>query len=601
MADSPSDSTSGSLRVSISSEGTSVDDAIEVVSVVVDKGVNRIPRATIVMLDGDMPNQTFALSDSDTFRPGAAIRILAGYGDDEDPIFEGIVVKHGIAFGPRNRAHLTVECRDRAVAMTLARRSARYQDMTDGDLMKVLISGHSGLSADVEATSHAFGELVQFNCTDWDYLVTRAESNGLLVVVEGAKVTVKPTDTAPSPQLTVTWGADLIRFQAEMDARWHRPSLRATGWDSTTQELVVGESAPKDLGLQGDLSSDKLSTALLASDPKESLQSPLPLPSGVLTAWAGARQTRADLARVRGRMAFEGSAAAEVGGVIEVKGVGRRFQGLVFVSSVVHELSPGSWTTEVEFGLDPYPFAERKEVTSPPASGRVPAIAGLHIGIVRKLDENPDGAPNIQVQLMTPGLGEDAADGIWARLATFTASEGFGSFFIPEIGDEVILGFLNDDPTYPVVLGSVYSGKREPPYPLTADNFLKAIVTREKLKIEFDDERKVLTLHTPAGNTLVMDEDTKSILIEDQNQNRIELSESGILMKSPKDITLEAGGEVTITAQKDLTAKSSMNVAMEGMNIDCNANAAFTGKGGASAELSAGGNTTVKGAIVMIN
>ena len=71
----------------------------------------------------------------------------------------------------------------------------------------------------------------------------------------------------------------------------------------------------------------------------------------------------------------------------------------------------------------------------------------------------------------------------------------------------MILGYFNNDPSHPVILGSLYSSNKKPPYELTADNYKKAIITKGQLKIEFDDEKKILTIVTPANNQIVIDDD----------------------------------------------------------------------------------------------
>jgi uncharacterized protein involved in type VI secretion and phage assembly len=237
-------------------------------------------------------------------------------------------------------------------------------------------------------------------------------------------------------------------------------------------------------------------------------------------------------------------------------------------------------------------------VVAPPASGLLPGIEGLHIGVVKKLDEDPEGQNKVQVSV--PVLQAET-EGVWARLANFYASEGIGAFFVPEIGDEVLLGYLNNDPSHPVVLGSLYSSKRKPPYDLTADNFTKAIVTKSELKLEFDDEKKIITVITPSNNKIVISDDDKKIVMQDQNDNKVELSPDGIVLDSPKDISITAKGKISIDAVGEIAVSSKADVKIEGLNIDNNANVGFVAKGSASAELSASGQTTVKGAMVMIN
>ena len=94
MADSPDKDSHGVLSFSIFSNGAEIKSAIGVVSVTVEKSVNRIPTARIVLLDGDMPSQDFPISNTDDFKPGSEVRIDAGYMQREETIFKGIVIKH---------------------------------------------------------------------------------------------------------------------------------------------------------------------------------------------------------------------------------------------------------------------------------------------------------------------------------------------------------------------------------------------------------------------------------------------------------------------------------------------------------------------------
>lgn len=598
MAESPSQHGSSVVRLTVESGGRAIDDTIQVVSVSVHKEVNRIPVARLVVEDGDMPEQDFPVSSSGTFVPGAEIRISAGWDDKEEVVFEGIVVKHGISVRESNVSQLVVECRDKAVAMTLARRNAHHVKKKDSEILSGLVGGY-GLSADVEATSYQHPELVQFDCTDWDYLVSRAEVNGMLVVADGGKVSVKSPDPSASPALEVTYGQDIIRLEAEMDARWQRSSVAGDSWDPATQALVEGASSSAPAVSQGNLTSSKLAGTFGGDAADELLQTPARYPADVLKAWAEARAGRSELARIRGRVTFEGSAEAAVAGTIQVTGVGDRFAGKGFIGSVLHEIAAGSWTTEVELGVDPFWFSERKDIVAPPAAGVAPAVSGLHLGTVKKLGENPDGEPTIQVAVNAKDLVD--GEGVWARLSSFHASKEFGAFFLPEIGDEVILGFLNEDPSFPVVLGSLHSSDRAAPYELADENNTKAIVTREKLKLEFDEEKKVVTIVTPAGNTVVLDDDQKSILLEDETGNKVKLSPDGILLDSPKDITVKATGAISLTATDTISLEATSDLTAKGMNVTAEAQVGLTAKGNASAELSAAGNTTVKGAMVMIN
>lgn len=596
MPSSPSLNSSDAIKLSIFANGNQIDEAIQVVSVSVSKTINKIPYAKIILLDGDMPEKDFPISNGDDFKPGSEIKINAGYGQAEETIFVGIIVKHGIKITGDNYSRLVIECRDKAVAMTVGRKNVNYTDKKDSDIISTLISNYGSLSSDVKATTTEYKELVQYYCTNWDFMLSRAEVNGFLVCVDDGKLTIKPPETSASAELKVTYGDDLIEFHADMDARTQLAEVSAAGWDANTQSVIEEKVKPQTLNEQGDLASAELAKVLNVTSFK--LQAGVQLEKSSLKDWATGQQIKAGLARIRGHMKFQGSAKAKIGTLIELDGVGNRFNGNVYVSSVNHEITNGNWFTEVDFGMSSDWFAEQRDLVAPPASGFLPGIEGLQIGVVKKLDEDPDTQHRVQV---TVPILQAESEGIWARLANFYGSNGFGSFFIPEIGDEVILGYLNNDPSNPVILGSLYSKKQTPPYDLTADNFTKAVVTKSQLKIEFDDDKKITTIITPGDNKVVLSDEDKSILLQDQNGNKVELSADGIVLDSPKDIKITAKGKISIDAVGEVGVTSKADVSVEGLNVNHSANVGFTAKGNATAELSASGQTTVKGAMVMIN
>jgi Rhs element Vgr protein len=596
MADSPTQDSEGVIRLTVFSDGAALGDMVQFTSVSIDRAVARVPSAQLVVIDGDMPNKTFPVSDSADFKPGATIKINAGYGDVEETIFEGIVVKHSLLISGSNESRLIVECRDKATKMTVGRVNANYVDRTDSDIIDALIKAH-GLSADVESTAIQNKELVQFNCTDWDFMLARAEANGLLVIATDGKIEVKSPTVDAAPELKVTYGQDLMDFQADIDARTQFSSAQAVSWDMKTQVAVLGsEAAPASLNAQGDLDSAALAKVVGLSSYR--LQSGTATPKEVLTQWAKAQQIKSGLARIRGRMSFCGSAKARVGSLIELEGVGNRFSGQVFITALAHKIENGVWLTEAFFGLSPQWFTERADINSPAAAGLLPAVDGLQVGVVMKLDADPEGEHRVQVAVP---VMQAQTEGVWARLTQFHNSDGIGAFFVPEIGDEVVLGYFNNDPSFPVILGSLYSSKRPPPYSLAAENNIKAIVTRCKSKIEFDEENKLITVTTPANNRIVLSDKDKSIVLHDQNDNQVKLDPAGITIDSPKDIKITAKGTITIDAVGAVTITSKADVKVAGLNVNCDAQVGFVGKGSATAELSASGQTTVKGAMVMIN
>ena len=596
VAPSPMAAADGVVKVLIRSNGAALPDSHGLISLTVGKGVNKLSTARLMFADGDMPSQTFELSDADTLAPGAAIEIEAGYGDTTALIFAGVVVRHGIQIFGNNDSRLVVECRHAAFPLTLARSSGNYVATTDGDAITAIL-GAANIAAEVAATAATYDDLVQFHSSDWDFVLARAAANGLVVITGDQGVTVKAPATATEPVLCVTYGIDLISFEGDIDARTQFAEVSSISWDPATQEVAQQQATPVDLGLQGDLDANTL--AKVGGIATLRLQTAVPLATSALKACAQARQLQAALARVRGHLRFPGSALAVPGATMTLAGVGKRFSGKLFIGAVDHVIADGEWLTDVEFGLAPEWSAPSGQSVGPDAaSGLLPGASGLHIGVVSKLDEDPAGQNRVQVIMP---VSQNKTLGVWARLASAYGSDAVGAFFIPEIGDEVIVGYFNNDPCNPVVLASLYSSKRAPPYPLTADNFIKAIVTKGLLKVEFDDDKKVLTLLTPAGNTVVMSDDAKSIVMTDQRGNKVALDDKGILLDSPFDVVLKAGGKITLDAGANIEATAAADLQQSAQNISSKASMSLVAKGASSAELSASGQVTVKGALVAIN
>ncbi len=171
------------------------------------------------------------------------------------------------------------------------------------------------------------------------------------------------------------------------------------------------------------------------------------------------------------------------------------------------------------------------------------------------------------------------------RVCTLDAGKERGTFFLPELQDEVIVGFINNDPRHAVILGMVNSSKLPAPLEAADANNEKGYVSRSKLKLIFNDEKKTINIETPGGNKVLISDDEKKIHLEDQHGNKITMNEDGITIDSYKDLIFKA--------VKDMKG-DAVNITMK-----ASANAKVEGSGGA--EISSGGNTTVKGSMVQIN
>lgn len=564
------------MRVLI--DGSEISGEFQVLSASVSHELNRIPSATVQLRDGEAARRTFPASDTTHFLPGKEIRLEFGYRGDTEPVFTGLIVTHRVRVR-KNATLLSIECRDKAVRMTTEPKSRYYTDTKDADILDELIGLH-GLDRSVAATTPSLAKVVQYDTTDWDFLVCRAEANGHVVVVEDGKITVGPPDVGARAVVSTEFGATVLELDAEIDARWQVPGVTATAWSAADQATVSTDAAEPQVTRSGDLAASDLS-AVIGGDPHV-LRHGGELSEPELQAWADGRLLKDRLAKVRGRVRFQGFAGVAPGDVIEVGGAGTRVSGPQLVSGVRQTYVDGNWETDVAFGLAPQAHAATYPVSALPAGGLVPAVSGLQIGIVTALQDDPDGEDRIRVRLPLVSASED---GVWTRLATLDAGSGRGTFFRPEIDDEVVVGFLDADPRHPVVLGQLHSSAKAAPEPGKDANDLKGFVTREKLTLTFDDGKKSVAVETPGGNKVTLSDDAKAITLADQHGNSITLDDTGITIKSAKALTLEASGDVKL----------------KGAGMDLSAQGSFTAGGQSRTDITSSGTLAIKGSLVQIN
>ncbi len=559
-------------------EGEELSKLYPVVSMAITKEVNRIPTAQLIITDGEASTRDFKLSNEDMLIPGKKIEISAGYHSKEESIFKGIIIKHSIKIRG-GTSLLIIECKDEAVKLTVGRKSSYYYDSKDSDIFDEIIGKYS-LKTDLEATKFTHKELVQYNASDWDFIVSRAQANGKLCFVNDGKISIKKPDLGQKELETITFGATMLDFDAEIDARNQIKKASSFTWNPGDQELVDSEGADPGVSLNGNLTSSALADVIGLEN--LDLRHGGNISSELMQGWADATMLFQQLSKVRGRVKFQGIPKVLPNTILKLEGVGDRFNGKVYVTGVFHSISGGNWTSDVQFGLNPEWFSETYDIHTTPASGLLPSIKGLHIGVVAQLEEDPDGEDRILVKI--PIINSDE-QGIWCRVSSLDAGDKRGSFFRPELEDEVIIGFINEDPNQAVVLGMLNSSAKPAPIVASDDNHEKGFVTRSEMKLMFNDDKKSVTIETPAGKIFTMDEDKGVITLEDEHKNVITMDDKGI--------SIESKGEISIKATKDLK--------LEGMNINIKASAQLKAEGSAGAELSSSAVAVLKGSIVQIN
>ncbi|WP_196893051.1 type VI secretion system tip protein VgrG [Aureivirga marina] len=617
-AESPITKDIGIVTYEITSNGSAIDESYEVTYIEIENEVNKIPKATLKLFYTAERQEQFSISNADTFVLGNEVEIKVGYREQNNLLFSGVIVKHGMSFNDEDFPTLEIFLQDKSVNLSIGRVNKYYAEKKDSEIIEEIISSAS-LTADVEATDTQYQMLVQHYCSNWDFMLLRADLNGKIVTISNGTVSVKAPNISDDAKLLLTYGVDIVSFNLEINSETQYPKSQGFGWDLSTQEIIQTESSNPDVNEQGNITSSTISSDL--GTQSETLQTYAEVEEATLKSWADAGLQKSWMNRITGTISFQGSTKVVAGDLIELSGVGDRFEGKAFISKVEQMIDNGDWITTVTIGLSEEWYAEKNKVEAPNTSGLLSGVQGLMIGKVKQLEQDPKEYYRI---LVTFPLMQDDTNGVWARLSNFYATDTAGIFFLPEIDDEVVVGFLNNDPTSPIILGSLYSSKLKPgndyngdAYTMENTNYTKAILTKANNRVEFDDENKIITIATLSKNEVILDEKNKGITIQDMNSNKILLNEDGITIQDKNDnqivmsssgIEIKSNNDISISGQ-NISEKASVGLSMEGSSsvstkgaqISNEADAAFSAKGNASVEVSSSGTTTVKGTLVMIN
>lgn len=161
---------------------------------------------------------------------------------------------------------------------------------------------------------------------------------------------------------------------------------------------------------------------------------------------------------------------------------------------------------------------------------------GMQTAIVTDV-RDPEGLGRVQIRI--PAFN---AVGLWARGATLMAGNQCGTWFIPDVNDEVLVAFESGDPRKPYVIGALWNGKDRPPVTMDSAgrNNLKEIRTRRGVQITFNDaeENETLVLETPGGQKVELNGGGKAIHIEDGNGNSVNLDPTGITITAAAKVAV---------------------------------------------------------------
>ncbi|NHN24072.1 type VI secretion system tip protein VgrG [Flavobacterium jejuense] len=560
------------ITETIKSDGQTLQlGTYELISIDTNKEFNKIPTAEVKLYDGSVAKQEFKTLNDNAFLPGSKIEIFLkkeGELATEEKVFEGIVVNQGLERS-MDRSILTIELYDMSLKMTALRSSTIYKNETDKEIIKGLVEKHELKVGEIDKTTTRHAQMVQYYVSDWDFMLSRAEANGQLVVANDGEIEVV-SPKIQDPFLTLKFGIDLYDFDLKFNGQDQYKEVVAFGLDIKVNAIKKGEKEQKDKELtftnpkKGN--EYKLDTigyndisniASVIGAEQAQIVHAAPLQSSELQAWSDAQIIKSRLSLIQGAIKISGNGTIKVGQTLKMENVSR-FNGSHIISGVrqVYTKNKG-WYTYLQIGMDRAWFTSRTDMVDPQAAGLLPGVNGLHLGTVTGHKEDPNNQFFVLVSI--PAFHKDSKPTeVSALYTSLDAGANHGIFFPPQIGDRVVLGFLNDDPRQAIILGAMHSYKL--PNTVKEKNKYRGIFTKSNYKLLFDEETQMVILSTADENNekenkICIDQKQKCINLEDAHGNKIELNKNGITITSIKDCQIKTDGNFSIEAKGNVKIK----------------------------------------------
>ncbi len=491
--------------------------------------------------------------DSDLLKPGQELKVsvtdLISGRESREPIFDGEIVEIEPEFTSETHS-LTIRAFDRLHRLTRGRRVRSFQNVTDGDVAR-LIANEVRLETEVAETRRVHSYLLQCNQTNLEFLRERAAALGYLLYAQGKKLCLKPLKH--EEQIELQWGKSLLEFRPRLTTLSQVDTVQARGWDPITrQELLAQVSDGQGMREIGQKQSGgKLVKQLFRLETSHLIvERPVRSQSDAENL-AQATADRVAESFVEAEGVCVGKPELVAGVSIMVSAVGQQFGGKYFVTSAshVHNARDGYVTRFTISGQSP---SSLLRLLRPEKESRSSEFF-LTLGLVTD-NNDPEGWGRVRVKY--PGLSSDHTSD-WARVVAVGGGPSRGIEFLPEVNDEVLIGFEMGDVHFPYVLGGLWNGQDDPPK--KSDQIVGNGRVRQRI------------IRSRSGHVITLDDDNGGISLTDRDGNRVQINSKGIVMahQNGNSLTLESG-KLDINVKGNVSIKSTGEVSINGALVKLN-------------------------------
>lgn len=565
--------------------------------IVVDQSIHLPDMATI-----ELRIEDFDTLDTDQLaKVGKEVEILVKANSmvgstTAETVFKGPIVAIEAEYSATTAPRVILRAYDKTFGLHVGTSYRAFQQVTDSDIVRK-IGGELGLTVTTDSTREVYKHVTQPNISNWDFILERARLNGYVAVGHQGKLSFVKPETLAGSAVVVTYMEDLVDLNITMTMAGQVGEMKVVAWDETKKTPMVGTSTSP----EWKTSNIKLTTADSFGGgagwgaTKKNVTVPGLASAGGATTAAKANFDVGGSQQVHAHGICLGNPALKSGGRIKLEGIGTRFSGEYTLTRVRHILTMtdpyqtefwigGMSTNTLAGSLLPPP--NQRQNHSAAATGLVPAI-------VTNVSD-PEGLGRVKVKY--PWLADDVESN-WGRLVMPGAGANRGLMVIPEVNDEVIVGFLHGDFNHPYILGGVWNSKDKSPTPQN-----KAAVNGKIDVRQFKTRTgHMLTFTDTAGGESIELKDSKGNFILLDSTNKV------IQLKSLGDIKIDAVGAIKINsksvdlkAQMDVKIKATTDLKMDGLTVTASGTAKL-GLKAPMVDVAGTGPVMIKGTPVGIN